>query len=179
MLCSGFASQPEADASKVSYRWKADTGGLGFASVDCGMLFEKVHTIRDIHDGVRSGTADLGGAPHYYSCLFDYQRDEYTDHFELYPVTLYFLKRELQHWAIFRTWESNFHRGLVPVETHPGHGRMDAKYDQLGGWLDAQMKFLKPLPIVYSATFRVIEGQELQPAGVLRELEVCWSPASG
>ena len=143
------------------------------------MVFEKVHTVRDFYDGVRGGTADLHGAPHYFSCPFDHQLDDYADHFELYPVTPSFMERELQQWAIYRAWEAKYHLGLVPVETHPGHGRIDAEYDRLGGWLDAQLKSLQPLPIVYTATFRVIEAQEARPGGILRELEVCWSPKSG
>jgi hypothetical protein len=31
------------------------------------------------------------------------------------------MERELSHWEIFRAWEAKFHRGLVPLDTHPGH----------------------------------------------------------
>jgi hypothetical protein len=72
------------------------------------MQFEKVHTIRDIYDGIRSGTADLSGAPHYFASLFDDKMDDYTQHFRLYAVSAQFMERELRHWAVYRTWEASF-----------------------------------------------------------------------
>jgi hypothetical protein len=142
------------------------------------MRFEKVHTIRDLYDGVRTGTADFSGAPHYFSSLYDDQADDYVDHFRLYPVSAQFMEGELCHWAIFRTWEAKFHRGLVPPETHPGHGGIDAHYDELSRWLNEQIKLLDPIPSLHTATFRALPGQEELPVGVLRELEVAWSQAS-
>jgi hypothetical protein len=87
------------------------------------MQFEKIHTLRDIYDGIRTGTADLSGAPHYFASLFDDKIDDYTQHFRLYAVSAQFMERELRHWAIFRTWEAKFHRGLEPLETHPASWR--------------------------------------------------------
>jgi hypothetical protein len=142
------------------------------------MRFEKVHTVRDIYDGVRTGTADFGGVPYYFSSLYDDQADDYVDHFRLYRVSAQFMERELRHWAIFRTWKAKFHRGLVPLETHPGHGGVDAHYDELGRWLDEQIKLLDPIPSLHTATFRALPGQEKLPIGVLRELEVVWTQAS-
>jgi hypothetical protein len=85
------------------------------------MQFEKVHTIRDLYDSVRSGTADLRGVPHYFVSLYDDGLDDWTEHFRLYPVSIEFMERELRFWAIYRAWEAKFHRGFVHLETHPGH----------------------------------------------------------
>lgn len=142
------------------------------------MKYEKVHTIRDYYDGVRSGTADLNGVPHYFVCLFDDVADEYSDDYRLYPVSPKFMAKELRHWAIFRTWEADFHRGLLAVESHPGHGGVDAEYDELGQWLDEQIRSLQPIAKTQRGTFRTAAGQLDLPAGVLREVEVGWSPAS-
>jgi hypothetical protein len=106
------------------------------------MQFEKVHTIRDIYDGIRSGTADLSGAPHYFASLFDDKMDDYTQHFRLYAVSAQFMEREPRHWAVYRTWEAKFHRGLEPLETHPGHGGIVPEYDELSEWLNEQIKAL-------------------------------------
>jgi len=141
------------------------------------MRFEKVHTIRDLYDGVRSGTADFDGAAHYFSSLYDEDGDR-SDRFRLYPLSAAFMKCELRHWAIYRAWESKFHRGYAPLSTHPGHGSIDADYDELGRWLDEQIKLLDPIPHVYTATFRALPGQDELPAGILRELEVAWTTAS-
>jgi hypothetical protein len=96
------------------------------------MKFEKVHTIRDFYDGIRTGTADLSGAPHYFASVFDDDPDDYTQHFRLYAVTSQFMERELRQWTIYRAWEARFHRGLEPRATHPGHGGIVPEYDELG-----------------------------------------------
>ena len=142
------------------------------------MEFEKVHTIRDIYDGVRSGTADLNGSPHYFSCPFDDATDDYADHFLLYPISPQFMERELRYWAIYRAWEDKFHRGLLSLETHPGHGQVNADYDELGRWLDGQISSLDCVPTKLRATFQAIEDQDDLPAGILRELKVNWRPMS-
>jgi hypothetical protein len=90
-------------------------------------------------------------------------------------VTAAFMEQELCHWAIFRDWEARFHRGVVTAETHPGHGGINATYDALGAWLDDQIALLQPLTVNHKAAFRVLEGQETLPPGILRELEVSWT----
>jgi hypothetical protein len=142
------------------------------------MKFEKVHTIRDLYDGIRTGTADLSGAPHYFASLFDDDLDDYTQHFRLYAVTSQFMERELRHWTIYRAWEARFHRGLEPLKTHPGHGGIVPEYDELTEWLNEQIKALTSLSSFYVGTFRPLPGQEELPAGVLREVEVAWQPTS-
>ncbi|MEQ1617354.1 MAG: hypothetical protein ABL883_03290 [Terricaulis sp.] len=142
------------------------------------MSFERVHTIRDIYDGVRTGTADFGGSPHYFASLYGDRVDDYVDHFRLYRVNAQFMERELAHWAIFRAWEAKFHRGLAPLETHPGHGGVDAVYDELSRWLDEQIKLRDPKSSLQTATFRALPGQAHLPGGILRELEVAWAPAA-
>jgi hypothetical protein len=142
------------------------------------MKFEKVHTIRDIYNGIRTGTADLSGAPHYFASLFDNEIGDYAQHFRLYAVSAQFMQRELRWWAIYRMWEAKFHRGLEPLETHPGHGGIVPEYDELGEWLNEQIKALTPISSLYTATFRVLPGQEELPGGILRALEVAWEPAS-
>jgi hypothetical protein len=142
------------------------------------MQFEKVHTIRDIYDGIRTGTADLRGAPHYFASLFDDTIDDYTQHFRLYAVSTQFMERELRHRAIYRIWEAKFHRGLEPLETHPGHGGIIPEYDELGEWLNQQIKALTPIPALYTATFGALPEQDELPVGILRALEVAWQPAS-
>ena len=142
------------------------------------MQFEKVHTIRGIHDGIRSGTADFGGAPHYFASLFDDKMNDYTQHFQLCAVSAQFMERELRHWAIYRIWEAKFHRGLEPIEMHPGHGGIVPEYDELSKWLNERIKALTPIPSLQTATFKELPGQDELPVGILRALEVAWEPTS-
>jgi hypothetical protein len=140
------------------------------------MLFEKVHMVWDPYDGVRSGVADFGGQPHYFACLLHERGGCYTDRFQLFPVDTEFMVQALRNWKIYRTWESEFHRGNVPLETHPGHGGISTDYDESKQWLDQRVKQLHALPTRQSATFRAIPVQDELPA--VREIEVSWSPLS-
>jgi hypothetical protein len=131
----------------------------------------------DLYDGVRTGIADLNGAPHYFASLFDESADEYSDNFKLYPVGAEFMLRATRNWDIYRAWECKFHNGEADLRTHPGHRGINAEYDQLKSWLDDQLAHLQAVPTLYRARFRELPGQEGLPRGMLRQLEVVWSPS--
>lgn len=132
----------------------------------------------DYYDGVRTGVANLNGAPHYFASQFDASEDDYSDNFKLYPVGEEFIQRAMRNWSIYRAWERKYHNGKADLKSHPGHGRIDAEYDELKTWLDGQVAHLQALPSLYSAEFHTLPGQEDLAAGILRELEVVWSPSS-
>lgn len=138
------------------------------------MMFEKVHTVDHYYDGVRSGTADYGGSPHYFSSLINQDASEFSDKFRLYPVDAAFMERVLRDWKRFRAWEAKFYQGLAPLDAQPG----DAEDNDVCHWLDAEIKRIAPLPSLFIATFRACPGQEDLAPGILRELEVAWTPVS-
>ncbi len=143
------------------------------------MTREKVHTVEGYYDGVRSGTADFEGQSHYFSCPFDEAIDDYADYFLLYPVSLEFMRNAFRQQAIFKAWESKFHSGLETIETHPANGGVDPEYDEAERWLEAQKKTFATAPLKRRATFHVRAGEQgPRIAGVLRELDVEWLPAS-
>ena len=142
------------------------------------MRYERVHTVWDFYDGVRTGIADLNGAPHYFASLFDETADEYSDNFKLYPVGPEFMQRAMRHWDIYRAWKRKFHSGHADLKTHPGHRGIDAEYDELKSWLDNHTARLQAMPTLYRAKFRELPGQEGLPRGMQRDLEVAWSPSS-
>ena len=140
--------------------------------------FERVHTIGELYDGVRTGTADYCGAPHYFVSQYEDVNHGSSDRFQLYPVTSTFMEYELRHWSIFREWEGKFHRGLAVLAEHPGHGRISHEYDELSEWIDQAIKTLTPMKDFFTAEFRVLPYQEEIPMGILRELEVAWTISS-
>jgi hypothetical protein len=108
----------------------------------------------------------------------DESADNYSGNFKLYPVDAQFMQRTMRNWAIYRAWEQQFHSGEAELRTHPGHGGIDAEYDELKSWLDAEVVRLQPLPTLYKAEFRELPGQADLPGAMLRETEVAWSPSS-
>jgi hypothetical protein len=139
------------------------------------MQYEKVYTVWDLYDGIRTGMADFGGTPHYFSAQFDKDADDYSGNFELYPVGLEFMQNAMHNWRIYRTWERKFHVGQADLKTHPGHGGIDPEYDKLKLWLDREIALLPQLPVLYRAQFRALPDQDGLPDGMLPEFEVAWS----
>lgn len=125
----------------------------------------------DLYDGVRSGIANYGNTPHYFVSVFE---NEYTDKFELYPVDDAFLKLAKEQWKIYRDWEILFHTGKEQLNTHPGHGGINYRYDEIEAILNKKIRSLVKLKTLYHAEFRVLPNQEHLPKGVLKEVEVCW-----
>lgn len=141
------------------------------------MKYERVYAVWDYYDGVRTGIADLNGAPHYFASQFDEAADDYSDNFKLYPVDAEFMERAMRYSAIFRAWERQFHSGEVKLNTHPGHGGIDLEYDELKSWLDRKVGQLQALPELHQANFRVLPDQEALPGAMRREIEIEWSPS--
>ncbi|MFZ2029456.1 MAG: hypothetical protein WAU68_04040 [Vitreimonas sp.] len=142
------------------------------------MQYERVYAVWDFYDGVRTGIADLNGAPHYLASQFDEIADDYSDNFKLYPVDSEFMKRAMRNWTIYRAWERQFHSGEADLSSHPGHRGVDAEYDEVKAWLDDKITKLRALPTLYTAKFRPLPGQEELPGAMWREIEVAWSPSS-
>src|SRR5689334_6536624 len=122
----------------------------------------------DLYDGIRSGLAEYRGAPYYFECVF--QNDDYTDSFELRPVDATLLAEATEQWLIYRAWERRFHSGEVSLETHPGHGGIVPRYDELERSINARLESIAVKPLIASAQFRVVEGQPALPDGCLKEV---------
>jgi len=127
----------------------------------------------DIYDGIRSGIADYFGEPHYFECIFDDQKYEYSNTFELKLIDHETLIEAQEQWSIYRTWEEKFHAGSESAETHPGRGGVSCRYDELERLVKEK---LETMPVVASGTavFQEKIEQPQLPDGCLREMEVEW-----
>jgi hypothetical protein len=50
------------------------------------ILFESVFAIYDFWDGPRTGIAEFMNAPHFFECVFDQDKDEWSNSFFLIPL---------------------------------------------------------------------------------------------
>ncbi|WP_067537594.1 hypothetical protein [Nocardia crassostreae] len=89
--------------------------------------FERVYIELDWYDGPRAGIADIGGRPHYFECL-DY--DE-ADEYRVWPAYGEALAWEFEQWRIFVSWNQRYRSGEIGTESHPGHGGIGSRYDEL------------------------------------------------
>ncbi|WP_210237100.1 hypothetical protein, partial [Mesorhizobium sp. M4B.F.Ca.ET.169.01.1.1] len=85
------------------------------------------------------------GRSHYFASQFDHNADEGSEIFKLTPVGPEFMQRARRNWVIFRTWERKYRAGEADLQSHPGRGGVDAKYDELKAWLDDQIARLPAL----------------------------------
>jgi hypothetical protein len=83
--------------------------------------YEPVLTVRDYWDGPRKGIAHFDGKPHFFECVFDEARDEYTNLFQLTPISPETLKIAMEAWKIWLEWEMAFRKGRVNISTHPSY----------------------------------------------------------
>ncbi|MER7674220.1 hypothetical protein ABTY61_37970 [Kitasatospora sp. NPDC096128] len=49
----------------------------------------------------------------------------------MWPVNEAVLAPEREQWAIFARWNQRYEAGGAALDTHPGHGGVDARYDEL------------------------------------------------
>ena len=138
------------------------------------MHFEPVLMIWDYYDGPRTGLTQFNGRPHYFKCLWDEFKNNYSENYELSPIDASFLNASSKNWEYYRKWELNFHNGLVSVETHPENRGLNLEYDKLEDYLKERVATIKSLPVTYTPEFRPLPKKEHLPVGVLRELEAYW-----
>ena len=139
-------------------------------------MFERVHTVWDYYDGILDGVADFRGVPHYYSVV---RKDvDPIDTYELKEIDSLLLDAVLEQWAIYRAWERRFHSGQEVVETHPGNGGINPRYDELETIINSGIETISSTPIIATGEFRSLAGQVELPKGCMRELEVLWTPAA-
>lgn len=94
--------------------------------------FEAVHVELDWYDGPRAGLADIDASPHYFRAVLDYAHpDAPDDEYFVWPADAAALAWEREQWAIFVEWNTRYEAGTTTTEAHPGHGGVDARYDEL------------------------------------------------
>ncbi|WP_202457544.1 hypothetical protein [Streptomyces sp. SID337] len=88
----------------------------------------RVYTELEWYGEPWAGLADIGGKPHYFEIDHSHQGDGY----QVWPVGEAVAKLEREQWAIYARWYERREAGEVGQESHPGHGGVDARYDELG-----------------------------------------------
>ena len=94
--------------------------------------FEPVYIELDWYDGPQAGLANVAGAPHYFHTVHYAAGDgEPDDEYFVWPAGKATLAWEREQWAIFVDWNTRYEAGVATPGSHPGHGGVDARYDEL------------------------------------------------
>ncbi|MFF7492831.1 hypothetical protein [Streptomyces rubiginosohelvolus] len=92
--------------------------------------FERVYAELEWYDGPRVGLADIGGKPHYFQ-NHDYDHRDEAAEYQVWPASEAAAELEREQWAIFARWNERREASEVGPESHPDHGGVDARYDEL------------------------------------------------
>ncbi|MEO6091024.1 MAG: hypothetical protein ABIQ18_48765 [Umezawaea sp.] len=100
-----------------------------------GNGFERLHVELARYDGPRAGLADVDGVVHYFKHL-EFAPGVQDGDFLVWDASPEAVALEREQLAIFVDWRERFDEGLATAGEHPGHGGVDARYDELQGLLE-------------------------------------------
>lgn len=83
------------------------------------LSLEEVHMIQDYWDQPREGVADYNGLPHYYKCIFDEEKDEWSNTYILKPLDAETLQLLEESQKIFLRWADAYRKGETTIDSHP------------------------------------------------------------
>jgi hypothetical protein len=110
--------------------------------------FERVHVELFRHFGPMHGLADVDGVAHYFQ-----QTIEDVDLYQVWPAGEPANTWERESWAIWIRWGEQYALGAADADQHPGHGGVDARYDELE-------KLLTPHRVAPAVTRRLLAEWE-------------------
>lgn len=82
------------------------------------------------YDGPRAGIAEVEGIPSYFR-TDDFASPPDEASYLTWPVPPDVLPLEIESWMVFVAWNGRYEAGNATVESHPGQGGVDARFDAL------------------------------------------------
>lgn len=127
---------------------------------------EHVYVENEWYDGPRAGVADVFGQPHRFKSLFDEEDDQYLGTFLIWPIGQEELKLEVEQWRIFAKWDALRDAGKAGTETHPGHGGISPRWDEIESRLRTSRITVPEGAARATAVIEHIDGQcRYEPTG--------------
>lgn len=136
--------------------------------------YERVYTVMDYYDGPRKGIADFEGQPHLYDCIFDDEKGNYSDAFQLMAIDTEIFRLALEDWRIWQRYELAYHTGKADLSDHPALPNERERHDELQKILENALVIDPDKSVSRIGHFEPV-GHEPTPKGVLRQLQVRWS----
>ena len=138
--------------------------------------YEEVFTILHYYDGPRTGVANFRGQPYFYDCIFDDDKDEYSDLYHLTPLSQNIFELAKEDWVIWKRWETAFHSGQATIESHPALPQDKPRHEEIRTILDSALTTKAALCVTKRGAFERLGSQEY-PKGVMRPWQVRWADA--
>ena len=125
-------------------------------------MFEVVYTVTNYYDGPRAGVALVDGIPHYFESQWKDIDSSDNDIFLIQPVTPEILELALEDWAIWKRWETAFHKGETSKETHPALPDELGRHKQLEQILNEALEINPNISIKARADFKVDRARPVE-----------------
>ncbi|HLW53017.1 MAG TPA: hypothetical protein VKW06_09240 [Candidatus Angelobacter sp.] len=135
--------------------------------------YEEVFTVTDYWDGPRKGVANFKGLPHFYDSIFDGAKDEYSDLYQLTPISQDVFELVKEDWAIWKRWKSAFDSGMTNLETHPALPQDRPRRHEIRAILDSALQTRTGASTIQRGLFERI-GNTVHRKGV-RTFQVRWT----
>ena len=113
---------------------------------------EKVYVENDWYDCPRNGIADFNGTPHRFIAHFEDLKG-YSDTFSIFSISDEVLKLEIEQWNIFVDWNNKYEAGEVEINSHPGHGGINKRWDELEKVLSSKREAIPESALKVTAVF--------------------------
>jgi hypothetical protein len=141
------------------------------------ILFESVFAIYDFWDGPRTGIAEFMNAPHFFECVFDQDKDEWSNSFFLIPLGPEAFVAGMDTWNIFLRWRAAFDAGKTSLDTHPALPEDRTKYEESSRILKGEISSGRGNLIQRLGQFEHVEKPDAR--GLLASWRVRWSGPPG
>lgn len=136
---------------------------------------EQVYVKNEYYDGPRRGIANYNGVPHRFIANFDDLNVE-NDTFRLFPVLNDEFSLEIEQWKIYVEWDKKYESGELGADTHPGHGGIDKRWDEIEKILQPKRDIIPESAIEVYAEFKQ-NDQESRYTSIGPNYGVAWKPA--
>lgn len=105
---------------------------------------EHVYIENEWYDGPVAGVADIGGQPHRFMLMPTESSAMGDVIYRVWPIDAAELVLEQEQWALFVQWHERYEAGLADTSSHPGHGGVDARWDELQTALADKRQHIPP-----------------------------------
>jgi hypothetical protein len=119
--------------------------------------YEIVYTIDDYWDQPRRGVADFIRRPHHYECVFDNEKDEWSDVYFLLPLDDAAFQLHMENWKAWLRWEAAYLAGRVPLQSHPRLPEDRLRYAEIQAALEAKLKTHAAAGFTATADFKSLD----------------------
>jgi hypothetical protein len=139
--------------------------------------FEEVFTVTDYYDGPRQGIANFKGNPHFYDCVFDEERQNYSERYRLTAIPNHIFELAMEDWAIWERWQTEFHEGKTGKESHPALPQDRTRHEEIRSVLDSVLKTDELTCVMRMGSFETIASPALS-RGTMIDTQVRWTDES-